>query len=185
MGETKRSGFWIRALAAVIDAALVVPAMLGGVVAGQVFAGGHSNENMERWAGIGSASVYLIYTLTEIAFAATPGKLLLGLRIHSADGREADRWRLFARWSTKQSGMICWLLFWIGGISGLRVVSGFMNFIVALGSLFASNDDKQAWHDQWCGSAVYRKKRVSVEGFAVTVVDPSRDTAQDDSDAAS
>jgi uncharacterized RDD family membrane protein YckC len=181
MGEVKRSGFFIRLLAALIDVAL------GVLVTGGVFyildaTLGRARVNQERVVEFVNGLLVLAYSSSEIIFAGTPGKLLLGLRIRSADGGNADRWRLFARWSTKWSGVFCILLFSITGLQGLSLLAGAMNFMVVMGCLFAVNDDKQAWHDQWCRTAVYRKPKIRREqmGFPVTVVDPSRSTAQDD-----
>ena len=44
-------------------------------------------------------------------------------------------------------------------IAGFRVLSGFYSLIVVVGCLYASNDDKRAWHDLWAGTSVFRKPR--------------------------
>ena len=54
---------------------------------------------------------WILYSFCEVFIAGTPGKWLTGLRIRALNGSPADKWRLFLRWQTKQSPMICAGLF--------------------------------------------------------------------------
>src|SRR5205814_496662 len=99
--------------------------------------------------------VFAAYTFTEVFFAATPGKMILRLRIGSSDGTPADGWRLLLRWSTKQFALLFQMLFNLTGIPLFYLLGGFGGLVVLIGCLYASNDDKQAWHDQWAGTAVF------------------------------
>jgi uncharacterized RDD family membrane protein YckC len=166
----------MRLLALLIDAALLLPILFGLVYYLQdVQTAPVSVTDFIFVSGL------FIYSWTELFFGGTPGKLLLGLRIAGADGSPAEFWKRFSRWLTKQLSIICWLLFILTQFQGFYVVGGFMNLVLGIGFLYSSNDDKQAWHDQWCGTAVYRKKRRGeAAGFPVTVVDPPRSTVQDD-----
>jgi uncharacterized RDD family membrane protein YckC len=36
-----------------------------------------------------------------------------------------------------------------------------MNAVLLVGFLYALNDDKRAWHDEWAGTAVYRRRKLA------------------------
>ncbi len=155
----RRVGFWVRVLAIGIDLILVLPAVLAGDGFVDVV---FRPQAVPGWlSGATTGAVWLAYSMTEVLFAGTPGKLILGLRIRAADGTEADGWRLFARWSTKQSAVVCWVLFEGTGLAGLYLLGGFLNLVLMVGFLYAGDEDKRGWHDQWCGTAVYRKGRAA------------------------
>ena len=158
-----RAGFWIRVLAAMIDG---IAMLAFGVASGVVFeAVWEVNFDVEQAEAVASASFFaawLLYTSTEIWFAATPGKLATQLRIMRIDGSPADWWRLFLRWQTKHYPSICWLLFAATALRGFYVLAGFMNGIVVIGCLFAMNDNRLAWHDEWAYTAVCWKQRKRV-----------------------
>ena len=99
-------------------------------------------------------AVWLAYTSMETWLAATPGKMVLRLRVSNLDCTPADFWRLFLRWSTKWSWLVLSLLFLLIEWPPLYVLSGFISLIVVIGCFFAANDDRLAWHDQWAHTAV-------------------------------
>ena len=45
-------------------------------------------------------------------------------------------------------------------VKGFRIIAGFSNAVVAMGCLMALGETKQTWHDQWAGTAVFRKREV-------------------------
>ena len=103
--------------------------------------------------------MWLAYTSFEIWVAATPGKFALGLRISAQDCGPADRWTRVLRWSTKHFWLLAAMLFALTEFGPLRLLAGFSSLIFAIGCLFASNDDKLAWHDQWAHTAVCKRRR--------------------------
>lgn len=50
-------------------------------------------------------------------------------------------------------------------------MSGVTTLFVVIGCLHASNDSKQAWHDQWSGTAVYRRQRIQPRGFPISTLE--------------
>ena len=152
----KRAGFWIRTLAALIDLfVLLVICIVAMLVLGMVW-----DRYGRRAESVLAASIYvlwLVYTTMEIWTAGTLGKLVLGLRIAALDGSAADKWQLFFRWSTKQLPVIALVLHAITAIPVFYVLGGITNTIIAVGCLFAANDDHLSWHDQWSGTCVCRK----------------------------
>ena len=149
-----RAGFWIRVLATAFD----VIAML--CIAGGVVAAINALLAVTSFRLIGNglaATVYLVwlaYTSMEVWTAATPGKMVLRMRVCSLDCTPADFWRRFLRWSTKWSWLFLSFLFLLTELPPLYALSGFISLIVLVGCLFAANEDRLTWHDQWAQTAV-------------------------------
>jgi hypothetical protein len=49
----------------------------------------------------------------------------------------------------------------------LYFLAGLASLFVLIGCLFASNDDKLTWHDQWAKTAVEKRVQVTPGGFPV------------------
>jgi uncharacterized RDD family membrane protein YckC len=168
----QRAGFWIRALAAGLDL------LAGGVVV----AGGilltilalewldASDELAEYLGPIVLLVLVLAYTSTEVWLAATPGKLVLRLRIGTSAGTPAGRWTRGLRWSSKYAGFLFWLIHAITLDPLTHFLSGWMNLVVLVGCLQALDEDRRTWHDEWAGTAVLRLRPLARPpgGFPVT-----------------
>jgi uncharacterized RDD family membrane protein YckC len=119
------------------------------------------SRSIERAFQSLALSALFLYTVTEAIWGASPGKLVLGLRIARSDGEAADPWTLLLRWMTKYGLWLLLNLIWVWtDNSGFRLFAGLIPGIVALGCLRAASEDRIAWHDQWAGTAVFRKKDV-------------------------
>jgi uncharacterized RDD family membrane protein YckC len=155
----KRAGFWIRSVAAMLDVAALTMVYIGCAVLYAAVANAIGDN--DRAAVMLAVAIYastLLYTSCEMWLAATPGKLIVGLRIRQQNGGAADRWRLFLRWQTKYYWVICSMLFALTGASVMYVLGGLVNTFLIIGCFFAANDDKLTWHDQWAGTAVYWRR---------------------------
>jgi uncharacterized RDD family membrane protein YckC len=113
----------------------------------------------------------LAYSTLEIWTGATPGKMLLRLRISDQDCAPAMFWPRVLRWSTKWMGFILTLLFVLSDFALLYWLAGLMNLIIFIGCLHAANDDRLAWHDQWAHTAVCYRPR-SYRSFDAIVPPP-------------
>jgi len=122
-------GFWIRALASVIDS-LIVGTLI--ILASWLLAG--QSQAVEWLEGL----VPLLYLAAAIAMKSeTPGKRLLGLRVVDAQGHSLGFWRSLVR---EVPGKF---------LSGL---------FLGLGFLWAAWDRrKRGWHDYLGRSYVVRK----------------------------
>ena len=150
-----RAGFWIRVLATVIDIVLML------ILAVIVMALMHlvAPTAGERALQVTVFGAWLGYTSFEVWSAATPGKLLLRLRVTEQDCSPAEFWRRVLRWSAKQFWLMASVLFALTGSALFYAVSGFSSLVMTVGCLYASSDDRLAWHDQWAHTAVCRRRR--------------------------
>jgi uncharacterized RDD family membrane protein YckC len=148
-----RASALMRSLAALIDCVfapiiLVIAALLAIAVAALPAA--HSLGQRQL-----IVVLFLVYTATEVFWAATPGKMLLGLRIDRQDGSRASFWTRLLRWSTKYYALhICLIDAFFPG-TALMAAGGFVNMFIVCGLLGALNDDRLTFHDQWSGTAVW------------------------------
>jgi uncharacterized RDD family membrane protein YckC len=150
----RRAGFWIRAAAAFVDVVVIYFITIAlWLLYGRV--------REELCLGL----VWIVYTSFEMWTARTLGKWVVGLTISSADAGPAENATLVLRWMTKQSGIIMSILGIALHNTGFRGLGGLLNLLVIIGCLVASGDDKQAWHDQWARTAVFRKRKVRPRGF--------------------
>jgi uncharacterized RDD family membrane protein YckC len=159
-------GFWWRVLAVLIDACfLLLILLLLSIMWPSLYQLGLTVNEMNAL----SIGIAVLYLTTEVFFAGTPGKLILRQRIKTADGTVANTWRLLTRWCGKQYPIIFNFLFITTAWFPFHFIYGFGICVVLFGCLFAANEDKRAWHDQWAGTAVFWKERVEARGFPVTM----------------
>ena len=104
--------------------------------------------------------VWMLYSVMEVVFAATPGKMILGLRIARQNGRDAEVGRRLLRWSTKYYSLVPAIFDCIIPGTLIGVLGSCMNSIILCGLLGAFNDDRLTWHDEWAGTAVWTRRRM-------------------------
>lgn len=168
-----RAGFFLRAAALAIDAAVVLIftgiAYYVALTMAEEKGWGLGPETW-RWLLPVQLVPWLLYSLSEVFFAATIGKVVLGLSIRTPAGTPASTWRLFDRWSTKNYPFIVFVLYALFPHPILSFFGGFMRTIVLFGCLAAVNDDHLAWHDEWSGTAVWRRGGEVGESASVPAV---------------
>lgn len=187
MAAPSRAGFGVRVAAALIDAALLLPvyfALVQGaewIVAAHLFGLRHVArlDPVFMSITIGNALV-LAYSLFEIAYAATPGKMLLRLKIKSLDGAAATRGQLLARYALKHGARICGLVNVLLSIRRLRplyawaplpvfrtqplqfvtlrTIGELLWLFAVVGFFFTLGKTRQALYDRFTGTAVFRTK---------------------------
>jgi len=156
-----RAGFWLRAAALSVDTVVVL--LLTAIAYYAVVAGyddelGLMSGNAARWLLLAQLVPWLAYSFTEVLFSATPGKMLLGLRIGTQSAARASRWMLFDRWSTKNYPFIVLFLYAAVPHPCLAILGGFMRTVILVGCIPAMNDDRLAWHDEWSRTAVWKTR---------------------------
>jgi uncharacterized RDD family membrane protein YckC len=174
----KRVGFELRLAAALIDLAIlavvgfVAGAVIGGMLGGWV--GGASGGSS---GGIGSASpaalgaavgavlgamaafggFVFLYSLIEAFTGASPGKMFLGLKVGSGDGRRGSPALYVKRWALKYSGTLLGLLGAIPGLHVLGLLAPAAGLVIFIGCFLSLGDRRQALHDLGAATAVFRK----------------------------
>ena len=168
-----RAGFFYRLLALLLDVILIViiggfvGAVLGSILGGTL--GAATAEDAGAGGAVGSilggfAGFFVGLPIAGFAFAiwegitgAAAGKLILGMRIKSADGQPAQIGQLLGRGMLKQITYVMGLLAGLTGIEMLNTVGVGLGLIIFIGCFFALGSGKQALHDMVLQTAVYPK----------------------------
>lgn len=202
--EMVRASLWVRIAALLLDLALVIPLYYAAVylaarVTGKSWPQMWDTAPVLLSATLGNA-IWLIYTSSEWIWGATPGKLLLGVRVLAADGSRAERSALVIRWAMKWSVRIFGMLDATAALArprlamakgGLilfyhepanfalaRYLGEICLFVIVAGMLLALKDGR-ALHDRLTGTAVFRKKLMPAKrGFEVEVSVPMAKRAE-------
>jgi uncharacterized RDD family membrane protein YckC len=159
----ERAGFWLRAAAVALDLVAGGIFVLGGgfivhVLMEVLDVSWPVADRVEE----GAMTVLLLaYTSTEVWLGGTPGKLVLGMTIGTAAGAEADGWTLALRWSTKWYGYLLGLVHAVTHDAGSYFLASWMNTVVLVGCLQALDEDRRAWHDEWAGTAVLKRRKAA------------------------
>jgi len=173
----RRVGFGPRLLAAAIDAIVVIAVTVGiGGTIGGILGGGAGQALASADGGgaaagaaigavlgalLGAAVVFsgfaFLYSLVEAFTGASPGKMLLGLKVGLEDGRRAPVATYLARWIVKYSGSVLGLLGALPALHVLAALASAAGLVVFLGCFLVLGDKRQALHDLAAKTAVFRK----------------------------
>jgi uncharacterized RDD family membrane protein YckC len=150
-GPRRYAGFWIRVAAKIIDSLIIgIPIMIiyfgGALMFGVGIGTGAATPDMATMlASMGVQALAQVlgillggaYTVFFVAkYAATPGKMALGLRVVMADGRRLSVGRAIGRYFAEMvSGIACYVGY---------IMVGF-------------DDQKRALHDRMCDTRVVYK----------------------------
>jgi uncharacterized RDD family membrane protein YckC len=172
----KRVGFGPRLGAALIDVVLVscVSLIFGGAL-GALFglgagalagaAGSEAGGAAAAGAAIGALGgmmigIYLFgfaYSLIEAFTGASPGKMLLKLKIGLEDGRSAPLQSYVSRWAVKYSGTLIGLVALLPGLHLLGTLGSLAGFVIFIGCFLVLGDKRQALHDMAAKTAVFNR----------------------------
>ena len=172
-----RVGFGPRFAAALIDAAVVaivglvagatIGGMLGGGIGGAL--GGSAAGDAAAGAALGAAlgavlgavaafgGFVFLYSLIEAFTGASPGKMFLGLKVGTDDGRRGSSALYLKRWALKYSGTLLGLLGAIPGLHVLGLLAPAAGLVIFIGCFLTLGDRRQALHDLGAATAVFQK----------------------------
>ncbi|NJM94683.1 MAG: RDD family protein [Cytophagales bacterium] len=102
----------------------------------------------------------ILYFLTEVFMARTPGKMLLGIIIANADGSPAGTDVLLKRFLLKEGYHALNFLALALSFSLLSTIGGLWSLVFFIGCFFALGEKKQALHDQLVKSAVFKASAI-------------------------
>jgi uncharacterized RDD family membrane protein YckC len=173
----KRIGFGPRLGALLIDFALagiaivflgsMVGGLLGAAAMSEVAAASGDSAREGAAAGgmlgaiggvmLGAPLIGGLYFLLEGITGYTPGKLLLGFRIGTADMTPAPMSKLLLRFACKHPHLVLGSLGAVTGMGALHFFGGLLGAVAFLGCFAAVGEKRQALHDMIAGTAVYPK----------------------------
>ena len=176
-----RSGFFIRVGAAFIDGLLLGILTAAWMFVVFLFAGqagvsldflsscsrdGNCLLNLppaKRIIVLSLAVPFLFYNLIEVLFAASPGKMLLGMQIRADNGEQAGMPVLFARFILKNVSTIGQLAAIATGLGFITIPCSLAGLALTLGTLMALGPNCQAMHDLALSTAVYYSSTIASE----------------------
>ena len=158
---TRRAGFWVRAVAWGVDFCADAIALVAVTAAVDVLDPTLTGPQWlnTRLPAIVVSLLMIAYSSFEVFAGATPGKMILGLKIATARGTPADRWTLALWWSAKQAPLLLVLVHALTLDVLSHFLAGLMNTVVVVGCLQALDEHKRAWHDEWARTAVFHRPR--------------------------
>jgi uncharacterized RDD family membrane protein YckC len=166
MDAPLRRGFWIRCAAAIID--LVCAIIIGVALPIAIDAMGLtlSPDGWERLETIAWCAAVMLVGSFDIWTAASPGKAILRLAVGRHDGTPAPASARVLRWAIMYGPFVLHIANQLSSNGVVYWMAGLWLAGVLIGCLAASNDDKQAWHDQLAGTAVFRWRDVYPRSIA-------------------
>ena len=177
----KRVGFGARLAAALVDMLIVgivgfgAGAAIGGMLGGGLGSvlGGESGGGAAGTAAgaaigavLGAVAAFggfvFLYSLIEAFTGASPGKMALGLKVGTADGRRGRAALYVTRWAIKYSGTLLGLLGAVPGLHLLGLLAPAAGLTVFIGCFLVLGDKRQSLHDLGAATAVFRKTDLAV-----------------------
>jgi uncharacterized RDD family membrane protein YckC len=98
----------------------------------------------------------LLYMLTDVVAAATPGKMLMRLKIRREDSQKARIGNLLTRYLLKCSFFLIVLPFGIIENTVLSILFLSIGLMVFVGYFLILGDERQALHDRLSHTSVFR-----------------------------
>ena len=98
-----------------------------------------------------------LYGLIEGFTGASPGKMMVGIKIGNQDGTPAEVGKLMIRFAIKNSGNIISLIYIAVSIIALKYLSSIVGVVILIGCFFVLGDNKLALHDIIAKTAVYKR----------------------------
>lgn len=168
----KRIGFLTRFGAAIIDYVLVsiLSVVLGATIGGLLGVGagatseagamgGMAGGVMGMMAGIliGAPVIATIYFLIEGVLGASPGKMMLGIKIGNADGSRASIGSYLIRWGVKNIYFILGLIAALTQVGIIGTIGMILGLIIFIGCFFVLTAKRQAFHDMAAKTAIFKR----------------------------
>ena len=110
------------------------------------------------------AILMLLYFLIEGIVGASPGKMILGIKVGTADGKEGSISLYLKRWAIKNLPNLLGLLgvvFGMVGITGLvgiiGIISQIIGLVLLIGAFWIFGASKQCLWDKLAGTAIFKR----------------------------
>lgn len=106
------------------------------------------------------ANLSLLYMFIEAFTGASPGKMLLSLKVGTENGKKGDTWLYFTRFAFKNSSALLGLAGRTTGLVFINSLAGLAGMIIFLGCFLVLGVKKQAVHDILAKTAIYNKSEL-------------------------
>ncbi|MCX6154181.1 MAG: RDD family protein [Candidatus Kapabacteria bacterium] len=161
-----RVGFWKRLAATLIDGVItaviiVIVFYLTGKLNDYIFAyKSMFSDPIAAQEILGSFTLLLLliglgYSLTEVLFAASPGKMVLGIKIAEQDGKRASIGTLAFRFLIKHIELPFSFLFVFTQIKMFSTIGTVFSLGIFVGYFFVFAAARQGFHDMLAKTAVF------------------------------
>ena len=160
-----RAGFWPRLLALFIDSlvliafAIFIVMINRATVAGSINSEAAISKMLWAFAAVGLGSLF--YWLIEGVSGASPGKMLVGLKIAIDHGQKGTVDRYLLRYLCKNSGQLLVMLAFIIPSVILDFATAALGLILFFGSFWIFSTTKQTAWDHWTGTAVFFRRKLA------------------------
>jgi uncharacterized RDD family membrane protein YckC len=153
----ERVGFGRRLAAFLIDVVILMGPLVivGFSFQEEVSVGNRTRLRMSETGTLLAGLISLAYFSTEIFKAATPGKLILGIRIGNEQGGTAPASMLTTRYLIKTSGTSLQILAVLTGLSFIGLLRLIVGLILLIGLFFIFTARRQGFHDMIAKTAVF------------------------------
>jgi uncharacterized RDD family membrane protein YckC len=106
------------------------------------------------------ANFSLLYMFIEAFTGASPGKMVLSLKVGTENGEKGDTWLYFTRFAIKNASALFGLAGRTTGLIFLNSLGGFAGMIIFLGCFLVLGIKKQAVHDMLAKTAIFNKNEL-------------------------
>lgn len=178
IGFGKRLGAWIIDLVLQGVAGGIIGSIAGATLVGLFFAEMASSDmgaNDIEAAAVGGvmgmlggiigtvAGMYLmmfVFMIIEAFTGATPGKMILGIKIANADATSASTGSLLTRAALKNIGVLLAIVAGLTGVAIIATLGSLGGLAIFIGCFFVLGDKRQGFHDMIGKTAVFNKKDI-------------------------
>ncbi len=105
----------------------------------------------------------VFYGLIEVFKAQSPGKILLKLKIQTAEAMDADTKTLVTRYAVKNISQIVLFFAFIFGSSGLETFGKVLGFGIFVGCLLVLGKNKLAFQDMAAKTAIFSTNEAAAQ----------------------
>lgn len=171
IGFGKRFGAYLIDFIVILVGGAILGFVLGGVIGAGSGAAIGAGEDVEGGAAAGGALggilgaivgmaigvglMSIIWIIWEGLTGAALGKMLLKIRIKSAEDTIAPTGQLMVRAAAKYSSSLLSLLAALTGVAILNTLGGLAGLVIFIGCFFTLGQARQAFHDMIAKTAVY------------------------------
>ncbi len=170
-----RVGFGPRLMAFILDIVIVIALamvllpFIGALVGGAASGGDEVAAALGMIAGIMAAFIALpliatVYFLIEAVTGATPGKMILGLKVGTPEGTAGDIKLYATRYAIKNISFILSAVGAMVGVAILGTAGTWVGLVIFLGTFMVLGSKKQALHDLLAKTAIYKKADLAAAG---------------------